>query len=104
MFFENYNLIFTIKIFTLVQVSLTYENGDLVNAKDIGRKVMDKALETHRTKLEGVHLAYDGDKSLFTSKSFPEPKFELKVGLEDASSNRYQSTVLFEICSATFNS
>ncbi|XP_034705254.1 protein argonaute 4A-like [Vitis riparia] len=69
-------------------VSLAYEDGHPADAKDIGRKVMDKVHETYHTEMAGMSFAYDGEKSLFTIGSLPSKKLRFTVVLEDASSNR----------------
>ena len=94
MFFEINNLIFTLKIFGLVQVSLTDKNEHSTNAKDIGREIMDKVRETFHDELDGVRFAYDGDKILITIRSLPKEEYQLNgVALEDASSNKYKCTL-----------
>ncbi|KAL4281556.1 hypothetical protein GQ457_03G044040 [Hibiscus cannabinus] len=69
-------------------VSLFYEDGRPVDAKGVGRKVIDKVQETYGSELAGKNFAYDGEKSLFTLGSLPNNKHEFTVVLEDVSSNR----------------
>ncbi|KAF5187030.1 argonaute 4B [Thalictrum thalictroides] len=69
-------------------VSLAYEDGYPVDAKGIGRKVIDKLQETYDTELDGKKFAYDGEKTLFTLGPLPQNKLEFIVVLEDLSSNR----------------
>ncbi|KAK8581489.1 hypothetical protein V6N12_071710 [Hibiscus sabdariffa] len=69
-------------------VSLFYEDGRPVDAKGVGRKVIDKVQETYGSELAGKNFAYDGEKSLFTIGSLPNNKHEFTVVLEDVSSNR----------------
>ncbi|XP_039004777.1 protein argonaute 4-like [Hibiscus syriacus] len=69
-------------------VSLYYEDGRPVEAKGVGRKVIDKVQETYSSELAGKNFAYDGEKSLFTIGSLPNNKHEFTVVLEDAISKR----------------
>ncbi|KAM7473009.1 hypothetical protein LguiA_011192 [Lonicera macranthoides] len=69
-------------------VSLSYEDGRPVDAKGIGRRVLDKVHETYDTELAGKDFAYDGEKSLFTIGALPHNKLEFTVVLEDITSNR----------------
>ncbi|PIA48666.1 hypothetical protein AQUCO_01400920v1 [Aquilegia coerulea] len=71
-----------------MQVSLAYEDGHPVDAKGIGRKVVDKLQETYESELDGKKFAYDGEKTLFTLGPLPQNKLEFMVVLEDLSSNR----------------
>ncbi|KAK9022308.1 hypothetical protein V6N11_002584 [Hibiscus sabdariffa] len=69
-------------------VSLFYEDGRPVDAKGVGRKVIDKVQETYSSELAGKNFAYDGEKSLFTLGALPNNKHEFTVVLEDVSPNR----------------
>lgn len=69
-------------------VSIFYEDGKPVDAKGIGRKIIDRVKETYDSELGGKNFAYDGEKSLFTAGSLPRNKLEFTVVLEDISSNR----------------
>ncbi|KAL9451109.1 hypothetical protein AB3S75_012790 [Citrus x aurantiifolia] len=69
-------------------VALFYEDGNPVDGKGIGRKILDKVQETYSHELEGKHFAYDGEKSLFTLGSFQRKKLEFTIVVEDLSSNR----------------
>ncbi|CAH9073345.1 unnamed protein product [Cuscuta epithymum] len=69
-------------------VSLTYEDGNAVDAKGVGRRVIDQVYETYGSELAGKHLAYDGDKTLFTLGALPGNKLEFTVVLDDMISNR----------------
>ncbi|XP_057740608.1 protein argonaute 4A-like [Arachis stenosperma] len=68
-------------------VAMSYEDGNPVEAKGIGRKVIDKVYETY-DELKNKNFAYDGEKSLFTLGSLKEKKMEFTVVLEDISSRR----------------
>ncbi|KAK8701304.1 hypothetical protein V6N13_019694 [Hibiscus sabdariffa] len=69
-------------------VSLSYEDGRLVDGKGVGRKVIDRVQETYSNELDGKDFAYDGEKSLFTVGPLPNNKHEFTVVLEDVTSNR----------------
>lgn len=79
---------FSCVLFLFKQVSVSYEDGRPVDAKGIGRKVIDRVHETYDTELAGKDFAYDGEKSLFTVGPLPRNKLEFTVVLEDVSSNR----------------
>lgn len=67
---------------------MSYEDGRPVDAKGIGRRVMDRVQETYSSELSGKDFAYDGEKSLFTIGPLPCNKLEFTVVLEDVSSSR----------------
>ncbi|KAM3397998.1 protein argonaute 4-like [Capsicum galapagoense] len=69
-------------------VALFYEDGRPVDAKGVGRKVLDRVHETYDTELAGKDFAYDGEKSLFTIGALPRNKMEFTVVLEDVTSSR----------------
>ncbi|KAI4385410.1 hypothetical protein MLD38_003438 [Melastoma candidum] len=69
-------------------VAITYEDGRPVDAKGVGRKVIDKVHETYISELDGKDFAYDGEKSLFTFGSLPRNKLEFTVVLEELASSR----------------
>lgn len=69
-------------------VSVSYEDGRPVDAKGVGRRVMDRVQETYSSELSGKDFAYDGEKSLFTIGPLPRNKLEFTVVLEDVSSSR----------------
>ncbi|XP_054817018.1 protein argonaute 4A-like [Prosopis cineraria] len=69
-------------------VALFYEDGRPVEAKGIGRRVIDKVYETYASELQSKNFAYDGEKSLFTLSSLPHNKLEFKVVLDEISSNK----------------
>lgn len=71
------------------QVALFYEDGRPVDAKGIGRRVLDRVQETYDSELSGKQFAYDGEKSLFTVGALPRNKLEFTVVLEDVTSNRF---------------
>ncbi|KAI3969697.1 hypothetical protein MKX01_020258 [Papaver californicum] len=66
-------------------VSITSEDKRAVESKGIGRKLMDNLCQTYCSELGRKHLAYDGEKSLFTVGPLPQNKFEFKVVLEESS-------------------
>ncbi|KAI3845014.1 hypothetical protein MKW92_027683 [Papaver armeniacum] len=69
-------------------VSITSEDKRAVESKGIGRKLMDNLCQTYCSELGRKHLAYDGEKSLFTVGPLPQNKFEFKVVLEESSVKR----------------
>ncbi|KAM6576742.1 hypothetical protein CsatB_028579 [Cannabis sativa] len=69
-------------------VALFYEDGRPVDAKGVGRKVIDRLHETYKSDLGGKNFAYDGEKSLFTVGPLPGNKLEFTVVLDDVSSDR----------------
>lgn len=71
-----------------MQVALFYEDGRPVEAKGIGRRVIDKVYETYSTELQSKDFAYDGEKSLFTLGSLTRNKLEFTVVLDEISSNK----------------
>lgn len=73
------------------QVAINYEDGNPVEVKGIGRKILDKVHQTYSMELAGKDFAYDGEKSLFTIGALPGNKFEFDVVLEDVSSSRCSS-------------
>lgn len=71
-----------------IQVAITYEDENPVEAKGIGRKILAKVQETYQTDLGSKHFAYDGDKTLFTVGPLPNNKLDFSVVLEDMSCTR----------------
>ncbi|CAI0452237.1 unnamed protein product [Linum tenue] len=69
-------------------VALLYEDGRPVEAKGVGRKVLDKVQQTYSSELSGKEFAYDGEKSLFTIGQLPLNKHEFTVVLEEVTSSR----------------
>ncbi|KAL2497839.1 Protein argonaute 4 [Abeliophyllum distichum] len=69
-------------------VNIMYEDGTDVDAKNVGRRILDKVHETYSSDLNSKYFAYDGEKSLFTIGSLPRNKLEFTVVLDDVSSNR----------------
>ncbi|CAH8383280.1 unnamed protein product [Eruca vesicaria subsp. sativa] len=69
-------------------VAITYEDGRPVEAKGIGRKILEKVQETYRTDLGSKYFAYDGEKTLFTVGPLPSNKLDFSVVLEDIPSSR----------------
>ncbi|CAI0452238.1 unnamed protein product [Linum tenue] len=70
-----------------VNVALLYEDGRPVEAKGVGRKVLDKVQQTYSSELSGKEFAYDGEKSLFTIGQLPLNKHEFTVVLEEVTSS-----------------
>ncbi|CAE6113379.1 unnamed protein product [Arabidopsis arenosa] len=69
-------------------VAITYDDGSPVEAKGIGRKILEKLQQTYQTDLGFKHFAYDGDKTLFTAGPLPGSNLDFSVVLEDMSSRR----------------
>ncbi|VVA99432.1 unnamed protein product [Arabis nemorensis] len=69
-------------------VSITYEDGSPVEAKGIGRKILEKVQETYQSDLGSKYFAYDGDKTLFTVGALPRTKLDFSVVLEVMVSSR----------------
>ncbi|KAI3747368.1 hypothetical protein L6452_09822 [Arctium lappa] len=69
-------------------VALFYEDGNPVEAKGVGRRVLDMAHKTYNSEMGGKGFAYDGEKTLFTVGALPGTKLEFTVVLENLSSNR----------------
>lgn len=59
-----------------------------MEAKGIGRKILDKVQETYRSDLGAKYFAYDGEKTLFTVGALPSNKLDFSVVLEDVPSSR----------------
>ncbi|CAI0452235.1 unnamed protein product [Linum tenue] len=74
-------------------VALLYEDGRPVEAKGVGRKVLDKVQQTYSSELSGKEFAYDGEKSLFTIGQLPLNKHEFTVVLEEVTSSRNNGNV-----------
>ncbi|GER43062.1 argonaute family protein [Striga asiatica] len=65
-------------------VSISYEDGKVVDSKIIRRKVIDQLYQSYFSELAGKRFAYDGDKNLFTVGPLPQNKLDFKVVLEDS--------------------
>lgn len=78
-----------------MQVAITYEDGRPVEAKGIGRKILDKVQQTYKTDLGSKYFAYDGEKTLFTVGPLPSNKLDFSVVLEDAPSSRFEASNSF---------
>nr|CAB3505054.1 unnamed protein product [Digitaria exilis] len=68
------------------KVSIKSEDDKVVDGKGIGRKVIDKLLQTYSSELDGKDFAYDGEKCLFTVGPLPQNNFEFTVIMEETSS------------------
>ncbi|XP_057527179.1 protein argonaute 4A-like [Amaranthus tricolor] len=62
-------------------VEMAYEDGTAVDAKGVGRGVIDKLHETYKTELGGKQIAYDGESTLFTLGALPRNKLQFTVVL-----------------------
>lgn len=80
---------------------MTYEDGRPVDAKGIGRKLIDKVHETYGSDLAGKDFAYDGEKSLFTIGSLPRNKMEFTVLLDSFSSKRHANVFCLSVAFAS---
>lgn len=60
-----------------------------MEAKGVGRKVIDKLKQTYDAELGGKDFAYDGEHSLFTIGALPLVNNIFTVVLDDMSSNKY---------------
>ncbi|CAD5332317.1 unnamed protein product [Arabidopsis thaliana] len=69
-------------------VAINYEDGRPVEAKGIGRKILDKVQETYQSDLGAKYFAYDGEKTLFTVGALPSNKLDFSVVLEEIPSSR----------------
>ncbi|KAL6527982.1 Protein argonaute 4B [Orobanche hederae] len=69
-------------------VSIKYEDESPVDAKGMGRKILDQVYETYNSELAGKRFAYDGENSLFSVGPLPQNKLEFTVVLANASSSR----------------
>ncbi|KAF0911750.1 hypothetical protein E2562_011746 [Oryza meyeriana var. granulata] len=72
-------------VFYQYSVSIKSEDDKVIDGKGIGRKVMDKLLQTYSSELAGKEFAYDGEKCLFTVGPLPQNNFEFTVMLEETS-------------------
>lgn len=59
-----------------------------MEAKGIGRKILDKVQETYQSDLGAKYFAYDGEKTLFTVGALPSNKLDFSVVLEEIPSSR----------------
>uniref|UniRef100_A0A1J3JUX0 Protein argonaute 6 n=5 Tax=Noccaea caerulescens TaxID=107243 RepID=A0A1J3JUX0_NOCCA len=75
-------------VFYQYTVSITTEDGENVEGKGIGRKLIDQLYKTYSSDLEGKRLAYDGDKTLYTVGPLPQNDFDFQVILEGSFSKR----------------
>ncbi|KAL1205751.1 Protein argonaute 6 [Cardamine amara subsp. amara] len=75
-------------VFYQYTVTITTENGDDVDGKGIGRKLMDQLFKTYSSDLDSKRLAYDGEKTLYTVGPLPQNDFDFQVILEGSFSKR----------------
>ena len=66
-------------------MSIKSDDDKVVDGKGIGRKVIDKMLQTYSSELAGKDFAYDGEKCLFTVGPLPQNNFEFTVIMEETS-------------------
>ena len=59
-----------------------------MEAKGIGRRVLDKMYETYASEMPNSIFAYDGEKTLFTISPLSRNKVEFTVVLDEVSSNK----------------
>ena len=86
-------------------MALLYEDGNPVEAKGVGRRVLDMVHNFYNSELGGKGFAYDGEKTLFTVGPLPGTTLEFPVVLENLSSNRctmFDVHILFLIHSRLF--
>ncbi|KAL7614483.1 hypothetical protein Lser_V15G06694 [Lactuca serriola] len=69
-------------------VAFFNEDGNPVESKGIGRRLLDMVHKTYESEMGGKEVAFDGEKTLFTVGALPGTKLEFIVVLENASSNR----------------
>ena len=70
-------------------MALFYEDQKTpVEAKGVGRRVLDMVHSIYSSELGGKGFAYDGEKTLFTVGPLPSTINEFPVLLENLSSNR----------------
>nr|GEY52055.1 protein argonaute 4A-like [Tanacetum cinerariifolium] len=55
-------------------VAFFYEDGNPVEPKGVGRKVLDMAYKTYDSEMGGKGFAYDGGNTLFTVGPLPMKK------------------------------
>ena len=67
-------------------MSTKSDDDKVVDGKGIGRKVIDKMLQTYSSELAGKDFAYDGEKCLFTVGPLPQNNFEFIVIMAETSS------------------
>ncbi|KAK2389084.1 protein argonaute [Trifolium repens] len=69
-------------------VTITSEDKRAVENKGIGRKLIDRLLQTYSSELDGKSFVYDGERTLYTVGPLPDNKFEFTVLLEESFSKR----------------
>ncbi|KAK1433730.1 hypothetical protein QVD17_10645 [Tagetes erecta] len=69
-------------------VALLYEDGTPIEAKGVGRRVLDMVHMLYNSEMGNKGFAYDGEKTLFTVGPLPGTKLEFPVVVENLSSNR----------------
>ncbi|XP_076884626.1 protein argonaute 4A-like [Bidens hawaiensis] len=84
----NVKLSSTSDHFYQYSVAFLYEDGSPVEAKGVGRRVLDMVQNMYNSEMGGKGFAYDGEKTLFTVGPLPGTKLEFPVLLENLSSNR----------------
>ncbi|KAL8246612.1 hypothetical protein R6Q59_007828 [Mikania micrantha] len=69
-------------------VAFFHEDGNPIEAKGVGRRILDMVHSVYDSDMGGKGFAYDGEKTLFTVGPLPGTKLEFPVLLENLSSNR----------------
>ncbi|GFP93339.1 protein argonaute 4 [Phtheirospermum japonicum] len=64
------------------------KDGQPIDSKGVGKKVLDRVQQTYDIELAGIDFAYDGEKILFTVGALPQKKMEFIVVLDDITSSR----------------
>ncbi|CAH2070229.1 unnamed protein product [Thlaspi arvense] len=83
--FEVLATVGSICLFDLwIQVAITYQDGKPVEAKRIGRKILEKVQKNCQSdNLGSKYFAYDGDKTLYTVGPLPGKVLSFSVALEE---------------------
>ncbi|MFS8009292.1 putative protein argonaute [Helianthus anomalus] len=84
----NVKLSSTSDHFYQYNVALFYEDGNPVEAKGVGRRVLEMVYKLYKSEMGGKGFAYDGEKTLYTVGPLPGTTLEFPVLLENLSSNR----------------
>ncbi|KAF5769519.1 putative post-transcriptional gene silencing PAZ-Argonaute family [Helianthus annuus] len=84
----NVKLSSTTDHFYQYNVALFYEDGNPVEAKGVGRRVLEMLYKLYKPEMGGKGFAYDGEKTLYTVGPLPGTTLEFPVLLENLSSNR----------------
>lgn len=88
-------------VFFQYTVSIKSEDNEVIEGKDMGRKVMDRLYQTYSSEMEGKQFAYDGEKALYTVGALPLQKSDFTVVIEDAAVKRNRNPSLTESSNQT---